>query len=496
MTVERHPPARGRCGPRTDYAEAPRARSSSGSAAMRSAPEEGRHAHRGRHRRQPDPLPGPGGPPGARHRRDREAEPGGQLLQAQKMEAVGRLAGGVAHDFNNLLGVITGYGELLRARAGRRTRGSPSTSTRSEGRRAGRRLTRQLLAFSRKQVLQPRVLDLNEVVDEIEKMLRRLIGEDIELVTDARRASGRVRADPGQIEQVLMNLAVNARDAMPRGGQAHRSRPATSTWTRPMRASTRTSSPGRYVMLAVTDTGHGMDAGRPGPHLRAVLHDQGAGQGHRAGPGHRLRDREAERRAHLASTASPATARRSRSTCRARTRPRTEPIARAVAGASSRGTRRSSSSRTRRACGSSSASSSRRRLHGARGAAPAPRPCESARATTGPIHLLLTDVVMPRMSGRELAERLGARGRRSGSSTCRATRTTRCAPRRARRRTWRSCRSRSRPNGAQGPRGAGPRVGVFPTTCAAPGRFPTDNEEPPWCHGSARGPPPPAGPVA
>src|SRR5204862_3629734 len=133
-----------------------------------------------------------------------------------KMESVGRLAGGLAHDFNNLLGVICGHGELLRKRVSsdpRLARYSDDIVQAAE-RAAG--LTRQLLAFSRKQVLQPRILDLNVAVGETEKMLKRLIGEDLQLVTRLDDGIGQVRADPGQIDQVLMNLAVNARDAMPR----------------------------------------------------------------------------------------------------------------------------------------------------------------------------------------------------------------------------------------------------------------------------------------
>jgi signal transduction histidine kinase len=142
-----------------------------------------------------------------------------RLQQSQKMEAVGRLAGGIAHDFNNLLTAITGYSELLLSRADDL---GPLRKYIDEILRAGRSsesLTRQLLAFSRGQVLQPKVLDLNTVVGNIHKMLRRLIGEDIELVTVFGSALGRMKADPGQLQQVIVNLAVNARDAMPQGGK-------------------------------------------------------------------------------------------------------------------------------------------------------------------------------------------------------------------------------------------------------------------------------------
>ncbi|MGH9775979.1 MAG: PAS domain S-box protein [Candidatus Acidiferrales bacterium] len=182
-----------------------------------------------------------------------------QLRQAQKMEAVGRLAGGIAHDFNNLLMVIQGYTELLVENLEGETslRRHAEQIHQAAERAAG--LTRQLLAFSRKQVLAPKVLNLQAVVSDMEKMLRRLIGEDIELVTVNPPGPWQVRADRSQIEQVILNLAVNARDAMPRGGKltietsnveldhSYAQRHAIVT-------------PGEYVMLAVTDTGCGMDA--------------------------------------------------------------------------------------------------------------------------------------------------------------------------------------------------------------------------------------------
>ena len=142
-----------------------------------------------------------------------------RFVQAQKMEAVGRLAGGVAHDFNNLLTIINGYAQILTQRSSPK---DPRRSLFEEIQMAGEKaasLTRQLLAFSRRQVLEPKVLDLSSVLANTEKMLRRLIGEDIELATKLNPGLGRVKVDPGQIEQVIMNLAVNARDAMPQGGK-------------------------------------------------------------------------------------------------------------------------------------------------------------------------------------------------------------------------------------------------------------------------------------
>ena len=179
-----------------------------------------------------------------------------QLRQSQKMEAVGRLAGGVAHDFNNLVTAITGYGELLLMEMGQ---DHPSRRDLEEILKAGERassLTRQLLAFSRRQVLQPKVLDLNQVVSDVERMLRRVIGEDVDLVVEPTPGIRRVEADPGQIEQVLVNLAVNARDAMPRGGTL-----VVRTDEMPgdeVEVPDAEETPERWVRLRVRDTGDGI----------------------------------------------------------------------------------------------------------------------------------------------------------------------------------------------------------------------------------------------
>jgi PAS domain S-box-containing protein len=179
-----------------------------------------------------------------------------QLRQSQKMEAVGRLAGGVAHDFNNLLTIINGYAEMiLTGLPAADPQREPMAAIRDAADRAAG-LTGQLLAFSRKAIIAPKILDLNEVVDSIGKMLRRLIGEDVILSTSLAPGLERVKADPGQVEQVVMNLAVNARDAMPTGGQV--TIQTSNLRLREVDARYSELPPGRYVRLAVSDTGHGM----------------------------------------------------------------------------------------------------------------------------------------------------------------------------------------------------------------------------------------------
>ncbi len=184
--------------------------------------------------------------------------PGEQIRLSQRMETIGRLASGLAHDFNNLLTAILGQCDLLLRRLSTE---DPTRKAIVEIRTAGDRaasLTRQLLAYSRRQVLEPRVLDLNASVAAMLPMLRRLIGEDIDLIPILEPALGRVKADPSQIEQVIMNLVVNARDSMPGGGRLGIETSNTDLDETFARAHVPTQ-PGRYVMLAVSDTGSGMD---------------------------------------------------------------------------------------------------------------------------------------------------------------------------------------------------------------------------------------------
>ncbi|MBI3981795.1 MAG: response regulator [Gemmatimonadetes bacterium] len=188
-----------------------------------------------------------------------------QFRQAQKMEAVGRLAGGVAHDFNNILTAIMGTSSLMLDEA---AQDSPLRNDILEIQRAAERaaaLTRQLLAFSRKQLLQPRVLNLNRVVEGIEGMLRRLVGEDVAITTKLAADLASVRVDPGQMEQVILNLAVNARDAMPQGGTLSISTANVELDEEYAEAHT-SVSPGSYVMLAASDSGTGI-SGESKAHL-------------------------------------------------------------------------------------------------------------------------------------------------------------------------------------------------------------------------------------
>ncbi len=211
-------------------------------------------------------------PDGDRHRAE-AAE-----LAAQRMELMGRLAGGIAHDFNNLLTVIMGCSEILLDRMEDDGTLRPYVMQIHDAGDRGRALIRLLLAYARRQVLAPRVVDLNDLVLGTQEMLRRLIPETIELVAILGQPPARIRADPGQIEQVIVNLVVNARDAMPDGGQlrigtsdVHLKAPAVHGET--------TMPPGRYVLLSITDTGCGMDEGTRAHIFEPFFTTKGPGRG-------------------------------------------------------------------------------------------------------------------------------------------------------------------------------------------------------------------------
>ena len=199
------------------------------------------------------------------------------LRQSQKMEGIGRLAGGVAHDFNNLLSVVLTYSEMLAVGL---AESDPMLQDLNDINQAGKRaadLTRQLLAFSRQQVLDPQIVDLNAIVTGMEKMLPRLLGEDVVLSTITAPTLGEIKVDPGQMEQVLMNLAVNARDAMPAGGRL-------TIETKEVAidgddAEYPAVAPGRYEMLVVTDTGTGIDAATQAHIFEPFFTTKGVGKG-------------------------------------------------------------------------------------------------------------------------------------------------------------------------------------------------------------------------
>jgi hypothetical protein len=205
-----------------------------------------------------------------------------QLLQAQKMEAVGRLAGGVAHDFNNMLTVIQGYNRMILDEL---SAIDPLRDYAEEISRASERagaLTNQLLAFSRRQIIQPRVINVNAVLENTEKMLRRLIGEDIDLLLNLNPEIGNIRADPSHIEQAIVNLVVNARDAMPQGGRVTLET-VNVTLDEHYSSSHMGVQPGPFVMIAVSDTGQGMDADTKRrmfePFFTTKTHGKGTGLG-------------------------------------------------------------------------------------------------------------------------------------------------------------------------------------------------------------------------
>ena len=327
-----------------------------------------------------------------------------QFRQAQRLEAVGRLAGGVAHDFNNIVQAITGYTALLLSDF---PTNDPRRADLEEIRSAAQRataLTRQLLAFSRKQVLQPRVLNLNDVVLGVEKMLRRLIGEDIALVFTPWLGLGSVKADPGQMEQVLLNLAVNARDAMPQGGRLT-IETADAELDDAYASAHAGVTPGRYVMIAVSDTGTGMS-----PDTRAHLFEpffttkeRGKGTGLGLAMVHGI---VKQSEGHIVVYSEPA-----RGTTFKIYLPRVEhaaesPVIQPSAPSSFDGRETVLIAEDDRAVREVVAETLAQRGYTVLKAANGQAALEVARSRDGAIDLLLTDIVMPGMTGRELAQAL------------------------------------------------------------------------------------------
>jgi len=328
-----------------------------------------------------------------------------QLRRAQKMEAVGRLAGGVAHDFNNLLTIVMGYSDLLLERFGAT---DAMRAYVEEIKKAGQRaasLTRQLLAFGRRQVLAPQVLDLNAVVTNVDKMLRRLIGANIELSAVLEPELGRVKADPGQIEQVILNLVLNARDAMPQGGQLTLET-ANVELNEGYARSHESVLPGRYVMLAVSDSGMGMDAETQAhifePFFTTKKEGKGTGLGLATVYGI---VKQSGGHIWLYSEPNQGTAFK----IYLPTVP--QAVRKAVGAAPERRSLRRGSETILLVEDEEGVRDLAGRILELKGykVIMASNPTEAAQAFErheGPIHLLLTDVVMPTMSGRQLAEHL------------------------------------------------------------------------------------------
>ncbi|MGH9740132.1 MAG: ATP-binding protein [Candidatus Acidiferrales bacterium] len=329
-----------------------------------------------------------------------------QLRQSQKMQAVGELAGGVAHDFNNLLMVVKGHAQLLydRLEDSPSLRHSVEQVEKAADRAAS--LTRQLLAFSRKQVLQPRVLDMNEVVGGMIKMFSRVIGENIEMTFVPGANLGRVKADPGQVEQVLLNLVVNARDAMPTGGRLT-IETANADLDRSYATKHINIQPGTYVMLTVTDTGCGMDPETQTRIFEPFFTTKGPGKG--TGLGLATVYGVVKQSGGYIWVYSEV----SRGTTFKIYLPRVlEEIERVVTGDGNKGAERGSETvlfvedeqSVRELVGDYLRGAGYQVLEADDGESA----MKAAAAHQGTIHILVTDVVMPHMSGSELAAKLGA----------------------------------------------------------------------------------------
>lgn len=327
-----------------------------------------------------------------------------QFRHAQKMEAVGRFAGGVAHDFNNLLSVVLSYASLLLAEL---PGADPHRTDIEEMKRAGERgaaLTRQLLAFSRQQVLEPKVLDLRRVVLDMDKMLHRLVGEDIGLSIIAGEVAGKVHADPSQIEQIVMNLAINARDAMPKGGKL--TIEVCDVNFDPSYVELRPDViPGPHVMIAVTDTGMGMDSATRERVFEPFFTTKERGKGTGLGLSTVFGIvKQSQGHIHVYSEPALGTTFKVYFPCTTRTADLAPPSSgpgRTVVGTESVLLVEDDDQVRELAC-----AVLRRNGYDVSSAANGVEALEWSASFPGEIHLLVTDVVMPGMSGRDLAERL------------------------------------------------------------------------------------------
>jgi PAS domain S-box-containing protein len=328
------------------------------------------------------------------------------LRQAQKLESIGRLAGGVAHDFNNLLTVIGGNLELALSDLGGDDPAREYLVEAVQAAESAAALTRQLLTFSRKQVIDPKVVNLNAVVSELEKMLRRLIGEDVDLQTALDERLGQTRVDVSQFEQVLVNLAVNARDAMPDGGKLT-IETANVTIDEAYCRTHADAKPGRYVMLAVSDNGVGMDASVKGHVFEPFFTTKELGKGTGLGLA-MVHGAVAQHGGHVAVYSEPG-----RGTTFKVYLPRVDDVPQRQAGVADGAGQTPRGNET--ICLVEDADPLRTlavrllerqgyRVHAFRSGGDA----LAALAAIGALHLLLTDVVMPGMNGRVLAEQMGA----------------------------------------------------------------------------------------
>ena len=328
-----------------------------------------------------------------------------RLRQAHKMEAIGQLAGGVAHDFNNLLTVINGYADILRGQLAAGSEAGESVHAILEAGQRAAALTGQLLAFSRKAMVQPRLVDLNEVVDSAARMLRRLIGERVTLTTRLQPGLPPVRIDPGQIEQVVMNLAVNARDAMPDGGTLL---VETTELLLPTMITTETGEfrAGHAVQLTVSDTGQGMTEDVRARVFEPFFTTKGVGKGTGLGLA-TVYGIIRQAGGHVEVTSAPghgATFRVLLPAASAEERPEAESLAPVGPGSETVLLVEDEEAVRRLAL-----VALERRGYRVLAAGSAAEAMALATGHQGPLHLLLTDVVMPDMGGRQLAEALTAR---------------------------------------------------------------------------------------